>query len=135
MSAIRAACAVPLPGLALQQARRRVQQEPKQCAVGFGQVERALQGAPGGGRVAERVAGDRLQQERLSQPARPGYRRGAVENRRERGDRRVRVVLREPQHRQAGAHGPAVAVLVAECGQGLLGPLGLTEADQGLHQK
>jgi hypothetical protein len=46
-------------GLALQQARRRVQQEHGQHAVGFGHVERALQGARRGGRVAERVAGDR----------------------------------------------------------------------------
>jgi hypothetical protein len=94
----------------------------------------ALQSAPGGGRVAERVAGDRLQQERLSQPGGPGYRRGAVQNRRERSDRRARVVLRQPQRRQADAHLPEVAVLVAESGQGLLGALGLTEADQGLHQ-
>jgi len=47
----------------------------------------------------------------------------------------VRVVLGEPQRRQADAHLPAVAVLVAESGQGLLGALGLAEADQGLHQK
>ena len=30
---------------------------------------------------------------------------------------------------------PEVAVLVGECGQGLLGAVGLTEADQGLHQQ
>ena len=60
-----------VPGLALQQARYRVQQEPQQRTVGFGQVQRALQGPPGGARVAERVPGDRLQQERLSQPG-PG---------------------------------------------------------------
>ena len=38
-----------LPGLALEQARRGVQQEPQQRAVGFGEIERALQGAPCGG--------------------------------------------------------------------------------------
>jgi hypothetical protein len=124
-----------LPGLALEQARRRVQQEHDQDAVGSGHVERALQGAPGGGRVAERVAGDRLQQEGLTQRGRPAYRRGAVENRRNSRDRCARVALRQPQRRQADAHLPQVAVLVAECGQGLLGALGLPEADQGLHQK
>ena len=35
--------------------------------LGFGPVE----GAPGGGLVAERVPGDRLQQERVNQPERP----------------------------------------------------------------
>ena len=52
-----------------------------------------------------------------------------------RGERFVCVVLGEPQRRQADAHDPAVAVLVGECGQGLLGALGFTKADQGLHQK
>ena len=79
--------------------------------------------------------GDRLQQERLSQPRRPGYRCGAVENRRERSERRAHVALREPQRRQANAHQPEVAVLVAESGQYLLGTLGLTEADQGVYQE
>ena len=64
-----------LPGLALEQVRCRVQQEPQQRAVGLGQIQRALQGAPGGGRVAERVPGDRLQQERL-EPARTAGSRG-----------------------------------------------------------
>jgi hypothetical protein len=112
-----------------------VQQEHGQHAVGFGQVERPLQGPVGGGRVAERVPGDRLQQEGLSTPGRPGYRCGAVEDRRERSDRCSRVILRQSQRRQADAHLPAVAVLVAESDQGLLGALGVTEADQDLHQK
>jgi len=51
-----------LPGMALKQTRRGIQQEQEQRAVGFGQIERALQGTPGGSRVAERVLGDRLQQ-------------------------------------------------------------------------
>src|SRR6185437_7065139 len=70
-----------LPGLALEQAWRRVQQEPQQRAVGLGPVERALEGVPGRGRVAERVAGDRLQKERLSQPDRPDYGGRAVQDR------------------------------------------------------
>lgn len=50
-----------LPGLALEQARRGIEQEQEQRAVGFGEVEGALQGTPGGSRVAERVLGDRVQ--------------------------------------------------------------------------
>jgi hypothetical protein len=53
-----------LPGVPLEQARRGVQQERQQRAVGFGPVEGALQGAADGGRVVEYVPGDRLQQER-----------------------------------------------------------------------
>jgi len=49
-----------LAGAALEQVRRGIQQEPQQRTIGFGQVERALDGAGGGGRVAERVPGDRL---------------------------------------------------------------------------
>ena len=105
-----------LPGVALEQARRGVQQEPQQRAVGFGQVQRALKGAPGGGRVAERVPGDRLQQEGLDQPGPPAHSGGAVQDRRERHGRRVRVVLGEPQHRGGDAHLPAVAVAFAESG-------------------
>jgi hypothetical protein len=41
----------------------------------------------------------------------------------------------EPQRRHADSHGPDVAVLVAQSGEDLLGALGLTEADQGLHQE
>jgi len=82
--------------MALHEGRRGIQQEPEQRTVGLGQVERALEGAFGRAGVAERVPGDRLQQERLSQPGRPDQRCGAVENRGERGGRGVRVVLGEP---------------------------------------
>ena len=50
-----------LPGVALEQAPRWVQQEPQQRTLGFGQVERLLQGTPGGGWVAQRVPRDRLE--------------------------------------------------------------------------
>jgi hypothetical protein len=54
-----------LPGLALEQPRCGVQQKPQERPVGFGEIERALESAAGGVRVAERVPGDRLQQESL----------------------------------------------------------------------
>jgi hypothetical protein len=60
-----------LPGVPLEQVRRGVQQEPQQRPVGFGEIERALEGVSGGGPVAERVPGDRLQQESLGQPGSP----------------------------------------------------------------
>jgi hypothetical protein len=46
--------------MALEQARRGMEQERPERPLGLGQVQRALEGAPGGGRVAERVPGDRL---------------------------------------------------------------------------
>jgi hypothetical protein len=78
-----------VPGLAFQQARRGIQQERQHRTIGLGQVQRALQRRPGGGRVAERVAGDRLQQERVSQPHPGDAGSGAVQDRGERSSRRV----------------------------------------------
>jgi hypothetical protein len=75
-----------------------VQQEYQQRAIGLGEIERALQGEPGGGRVAERVPGDRLQQEGLLQTGPPTHSSGGSQDRRERSGRRVRVVLGEAQH-------------------------------------
>jgi len=51
------------PGVALEQLRSGMKQEPEERAVGLGEVERAFQGPPSGRPVAERVPGDRLQQE------------------------------------------------------------------------
>jgi hypothetical protein len=48
------------PGAAVEQARRGMQQERQQQAVGLGQIQRAFQSAVGGAGVAERVPGDRL---------------------------------------------------------------------------
>ena len=110
-----------LPGPALEQVRRRVQHEPQEPAVGFGQIERALEGAPGGGLVAaERIPGDRLQQERRDQPGPPAHGSGAIQDRRERGGRRVRIVLGEPQRRGGDTHLAAVgfALSVRTCSAG-----------------
>jgi hypothetical protein len=48
-----------VPGMALQQPRRGVQQERQEHAVGLGQIERPFQRALGGGMIAERVPGNR----------------------------------------------------------------------------
>ncbi len=120
-----------LPGVTLEQARRGVQQERQQGAVGLGDLERALQGASGGGSVAQRVHGDRLKQESLALYGPRDHRGGAVKHRRERDRGRFLVALGEPQRSGGHAHVSAVAVLVAEVGEGLLSALGLAEAHQG----
>src|SRR6185312_12804000 len=102
-----------VPGVTLQQRRDRVDEERRQRTVRLGQIERAFQGAPGGGCVAERVPGGRLHQEGVRQPGLRGYRRRAVQDRRERSGGRIRIVLREPQRRPGNAYLPAFAVLFA----------------------
>ena len=57
-----------VPGVALKQARRGLEQEEQLHALGLSQIERALQGALGGGWLAERAPGDRLQQEGSNEP-------------------------------------------------------------------
>ncbi len=86
-----------LPGMTLEQAWGGVQQERRHRAIGFGQVQSALQGVPSGGRAAERAAGDRLQQASLSQPGPPVDGNWAVQDRFARRRRGTRVVLRPPQ--------------------------------------
>ena len=120
-----------VPGVALEEARRGMEQERPERAVGLRQVQRALEGAPGGGRVAERVPGDRLQQESLSQPGPPRDGSGAVQDRREGGGGRVRVVLGEPQRRGGNADLPVTAARFAEVGQDLPGAFGLAQSYQG----
>ena len=103
-----------LPGLAFEQVRRGRLKEDLQCAVRFGDIQGTLQGTRRGVGIAEGVAGDRLQQEHtppkrdlwLAQGGltRPRSRYGAVENRRQRSDRFLGVVLAESEHRQAHAH-------------------------------
>jgi hypothetical protein len=66
-----------VPGVALEQSRRGVQEEREEHGVGLGDIERALEGAAGGGRVAEGVACDGLQQLSLNPPDRLEYRSGA----------------------------------------------------------
>jgi hypothetical protein len=121
--------------MALDQARRGVQQEQREGPVGLDEVERAFQGPIGGLLVTERVPGNRLQQEGVSQPDPREYERGATKDRRERGDRRVRVVLGEPEHSGGDARRSVPAVLAAEFGKGLLGALVIAEAHQDVHQQ
>ena len=56
--------------MALEQVRRRVQQEGKQQAVGLGELERPLQRPGAGAGVTEGVVGARFEQERLDLPIR-----------------------------------------------------------------
>jgi hypothetical protein len=49
-----------VPGVAIEQGRRRLEHEEQQQAVGLSQIERGLQGLLGGGWVAQRVPGDSL---------------------------------------------------------------------------
>jgi hypothetical protein len=60
-----------VPGVALEQGCRRLEHEEQQQTVGLSQIERGLQGLLGGGWVAERVPGDRLQQEGPDEPGPP----------------------------------------------------------------
>jgi hypothetical protein len=69
------------PAVALEQPRRGVKQERETQLFWLGEMEGALQGAPGGTRVAECVAGDLLDQERLDVPQVGVYQRnGAVDD-------------------------------------------------------
>jgi hypothetical protein len=110
--------------MALEQLRRRVDEESHEHAVGPDKIERPLQGAPGGGRVAERVACRRLQQQ--SRHHREGLEPdGAVDDGRERGRRRLRVVLGEPQAAQGGAYLWVSALVFVQRGEGGFDAFGL----------
>jgi hypothetical protein len=91
--------------VAVKQFGRRIVQEREEQALGVGAVQRLLEGGPRSTRVAERVAGDRLEQGRLDIPQ-VGVlqRRRTVQDGREHGRRRLRVVLREPQRRLGDAY-------------------------------
>jgi hypothetical protein len=86
-----------VPGVALEQVRRGVQQERGQRAVRLGGVKRALDGAVGGGLIAERFPGSGLQNMGQSQPDSPVDGCLAVQDRGECGERGVRVISCEPQ--------------------------------------
>ena len=96
-------------------------------ASGPGEIERPLQGAPGGGRVAERVARRRLQQQSRHHRERLGP-DGAVNDGRERGRSRLRIVLGKPQRRQGGAYLWAPALVFVQRGEGGFDALGLAPA-------
>ena len=81
-----------LPGMAFKQLRHRVQQEREEQAIRLGEIEPSLERASGSLPLTERVPGARLQQERRDQPHLMGSRSRAVEDGRERGGRRSRVL-------------------------------------------
>ena len=98
ISEISAGVSGPKSRLALQQVRRRVQQEWKQQAVGLGGVERAFQRARRRTGIAQRVVDDRLQQQRQNlRPSDAGTGEGPLDYRRERCGRARRVVLGESE--------------------------------------
>ncbi len=104
-----------LPGLAFKQLRHRVQQEREEQAIGLGEIE----GASGRLPLTERIPGARLQQESRDQPYLMRSRGRAVEDGRERGGRRSRVVLGEPQ-RIAKYAGASAAEVEATADEGVL---------------
>ena len=118
----------------VEQVRHRVQQERQQRAIGFGQSSARSRARSAAAVGAERVPGDRLQQERVSQPAPRDAGPGAIQDWRERRGRRVGVVLGEPQHRGGDTHLPAVAVMFTEADERFLCTLRLAEANQGVHE-
>ena len=78
-----------MTGVTLDQLPRGVENKCEDRTVGLGEIECALQGAPGGGRVAEGIAGDRLEQISLGHPAEVRHGGGAVEDRPKRRGRRA----------------------------------------------
>jgi hypothetical protein len=125
ISAIRAACEVPRRAW-LEQHRSGVKDECEDRAVGLDEIKCLLQGAAGGDRVAERVTGDRLQQEGLTRPAQVGHRGGAVQDGGERSGRRLRVAMGEPQRREGVTQLSAVGIV--QPGEGLLDTFGVSLA-------
>jgi hypothetical protein len=91
-----------LPGLAFEQLRHRVQQEREEQAIRLGEIESSLEGASGRLPVTERVPGAGLQQQSRDHPHLMGFRGRAVQDGRDRGGRRWRVVLGEPRRRHGG---------------------------------
>ena len=86
-----------LPGMSLEQLRRGVDQELNERAVGLGDIERPLKGPAGGAGVAERVLGDRVKKQSRHHPRHRDFGDRAVQDWCERGQRRLRVLLGEPQ--------------------------------------
>jgi hypothetical protein len=121
--------------MAFEQLRQRVQLERKEQAIGLGQIEPALEGASGRLPLAECVPGARLDQKGRYQPRLMGWRGLVAEEGRERGRRRLRVVLREQQRRRRGADGGPFAFLVARRGQGRAGLSGLPQPCEDVHQE
>jgi hypothetical protein len=122
--------------MTLQQARGGIQQVRGQVAAALGQVQGALQGGISGIGVTEGIPGDRLQRVGPGPPESPVVLGNAMLlDGGKRGERGLRVALGQPQRRGRDAEFPAVAVLLAEPGQELPGPLDLAQAYQGVHQQ
>ena len=124
-----------LPGMVFKQLRQRVQQEREEQAIGLGEVEPSLEGASGSFPLTERVPGARLQQESRDQPHLMGSRGRAVEDGRERGGRRSRVVLGEPQRRHSGADTWPFAFGFGHLGQGGIGLHGLPQPHEDVREE
>ena len=136
MREIRAACAVPRRAWRLSSSGAGWSRNGSNRPVGSGEIQRALDRASGGGRVAEGVARDRLQQEGLNRPA-AGFhdRGGAVEDGRERGGGRLRAVLGEPQRRQGEMCLSGLALGRVHLAQGLFDALRLAQSYPGVQQE
>jgi hypothetical protein len=124
-----------LPGVALKQLRRRVQQEREEQAIRLGEIEPSLEGTSGRLPLTERVPGARLQQESRDQPHLMRSRGRAVEDGRERGGRRSRVVLSEPQRRHGGADTRPFAFGFGRLGQGGIGLRGLPQSHEDVQEE
>jgi hypothetical protein len=107
--------------MALEQSGGGIQQEREHQALRLGLIEGAFEGTPRGDRVAEGVAGHRVEQESLNHP-KVGVRQrnGAVDDGRQRGNRRFRIVPGEPQRRHRDANLSVFALRPLHLGEGLL---------------
>ena len=124
-----------LPRVAFKQLRHRIQQEREEQASRLGRIEPSLGGASGGLPLTEGVPGARLQQESRDLPHLMGSRDGAVEDGRERGGRRSRVVLDEPQRRHSGANTRPFAFLAGRLGQDGIGLRGLPQPHEDVEEE
>ena len=124
-----------LPDMAVKQLRRRVQQEREEQAIRLGEIEPSLEGTSGRLPLTERVPGARLQQESRDQPHLMGSRGRAVEDRRQRGGRRSRVVLGEPQRGHSGADTWPFALGFGRLGQGGIGSRGLPQSHEDVQEE
>ena len=124
-----------LPGVAFKQPRHRVQQEREEQAIRLGEIEPSLESVSGSLLLTERVPGARLQQESRDLPHLMGSRGRAVEDGRERGGRRSRVVLGEPQRRDSGADTWPFAFGFGCLGQGGIGLCGLPQPHESVQEE
>ncbi len=122
-----------VPGVTLEQPRSRVDEEREEHEVGLGEVQCALYCVPGGARVAERLARDRLQQSSCHYPHRMGS-DGAVQYGREHSRRALRIVLGQPQQRDDVTHLAALALVSVQLCDGAFDLPRFAEQDEGLQR-